>query len=245
MDLSNEKIYGWDAANKVYKEITQGLETITTKDWRTELYLQGSIAEPLGRDSNYYYTELSSEWPKLYDIQKGAFYDEVLKHPSDIDFYLDFIDSEAAISELSITNIGRRTKVINDDSINCMFEPEIPDLVLLNIDDDNIAEDRTECVNKGQNYMQIDGNLFSMLASGGNSNSAYELVRELLYQYTSYNESISISSIPIFYLEPNTRITVRDSQSGIYGDYMINSISIPFDVSSTMTLSCTRALERI
>jgi hypothetical protein len=84
-----------------------------------------------------------------------------------------------------------------------------------------------------------------MITGGGTANSAYNLVRELLYQYTSYNESISINSIPIFYLEPNTRITVRDAQSGIYGDYMINSISIPFDVASTMTLSCTRALERI
>jgi hypothetical protein len=84
-----------------------------------------------------------------------------------------------------------------------------------------------------------------MITGGGNFNSAYDAVRELLYQYTSYNESISINSIPIYYLEPNTRITVRDPQSGIYGDYMINTISIPFDVSSTMTLSCTRALERI
>lgn len=245
MDMSTKKIYEWDTINKVYNEITVGLKTIKTTDWRTELYLQGSVAEPLGRDSNYYYTELKNEWPKLYDTENGVFFDEVLKYPSDIDFYLDFIDSTAAISELSIVNIGRRTKVINDDSINCVFEPEIPDLVLLNMEDENIDDLREECENKGQNYIQLSGNLYSMITGGGTANSAYNLVRELLYQYTSYNESISINSIPIFYLEPNTRITVRDTQSGIYGDYMINSISIPFDVASTMTLLCTRALERI
>lgn len=245
MDMSTKKIYEWDTINKVYNEITVGLKTIKTTDWRTELYLQGSVAEPLGRDSNYYYTELKNEWPKLYDTENGVFFDEVLKYPSDIDFYLDFIDSTAAISELSIVNIGRRTKVINDDSINCVFEPEIPDLVLLNMEDENIDDLREECENKGQDYIQLSGNLYSMITGGGTANSAYNLVRELLYQYTSYNESISINSIPIFYLEPNTRITVRDAQSGIYGDYMINSISIPFDVASTMTLSCTRALERV
>ena len=245
MDMSTKKIYEWDTTNKVYNEITVGLKTIKTTDWRTELYLQGSVAEPLGRDSNYYYTELKNEWPKLYDTENGVFFDEVLKYPSDIDFYLDFIDSTAAISELSCVNIGRRTKVINDDSINCVFEPEIPDLVLLNMEDENIDDLREECENKGQDYIQLSGNLYSMITGGGTANSAYNLVRELLYQYTSYNESISINSIPIFYLEPNTRITVRDAQSGIYGDYMINSISIPFDVASTMTLSCTRALERI
>jgi hypothetical protein len=83
-----------------------------------------------------------------------------------------------------------------------------------------------------------------MIASGGESNSAYEAVRELLYQYTSYNESIILSAIPIYYLEPNTRITVRDNESGIYGDYMINTISLPLDITSTMSISCTRALER-
>jgi hypothetical protein len=70
-------------------------------------------------------------------------------------------------------------------------------------------------------------------------------VRELLYQYTSYNESISIQSIPIYYLEPNTRITVQDKESNIFGDYMISNISIPLDINSTMSISATKALERI
>ena len=104
---------------------------------------------------------------------------------------------------------------------------------------------RKECEDKGQDYIQMDPNLYNMTAGGGNFNSAYNMARELLYQYTSYNESITINALPIYYLEPNIRISVRDSQSGIHGDYMINSISIPLDITSTMTLSCTRALERI
>ena len=47
-----------------------------------------------------------------------------------------------------------------------------------------------------------------------------------------------------YHLEPNTRIGVRDIESDIYGDYMISSISIPLDISSTMSISATRALER-
>ncbi|MGN0992863.1 MAG: hypothetical protein ACI4PE_02985 [Bacilli bacterium] len=83
-----------------------------------------------------------------------------------------------------------------------------------------------------------------MLAGGGSKNSAYNKVRELLYQYTSYNESITLQSVPIYHLEPNTRIGVRDIESNIYGDYMISTISIPLDISGTMTISATRALER-
>ena len=84
-----------------------------------------------------------------------------------------------------------------------------------------------------------------MLAIGGTQNSAYVKIRELLYQYTSYNESINLQTIPIYYLDANQRITVQNYKSDIYGDYMINTISIPFDISSYMTISATRALERL
>ena len=245
MALDTGIIYEWSPKEKDYLSITVDLQKIKTNDWRSELYLSGSQSEPLGRDSNYYYTELVTEWPKLFDVKNNKFFEETLKYPSDIDYYLDFIDSSAAISEMSISNIGRRTKIVNDDSINCIFEPEIPDLVLLNTGDEKIAELRQECEDKGQDYIQMDPNLYNMTTGGGNFNSAYNMARELLYQYTSYNESITINALPIYYLEPNIRISVRDSQSGIHGDYMINSISIPLDITSTMTLSCTRALERI
>ncbi|AXF52490.1 MAG: putative flagellin-like protein [Caudoviricetes sp.] len=246
MANDTRKIYKWDSKEKKYTELKDvNLQSVKTTDWRTELYLSGSVTEPLATNSNYYYTELKAEWPKIYDIKAGKFKEEALKHQTEIDFFLDFIDSSSMINELSVQNIGRRSKVISDNSINCVFEPEVPDLVLLDVSDPDIAELRNECLNQGQNFIQVDSKIFDMVAIGGKSNSAYNMVRELLYQYTSYNENISIDALPIFYLEPNSRITVRDVRSGIYGDYMIDSISIPFDVGGTMSLSCTRALERI
>ena len=244
MDASTKEIFNWNAKNKTYNLITIDLQEITTSDWRTELYLSGVSSEPYTTHSNYYYTELLNEWPKLYDVEQGKFYEEVLKTPSDIDYFLDFIDSASALSELSISNIGRRQKVIVDDKINCIFEPEIPNLILLNTGDEDIEELRKECELKGEDFVQMDAAMFKMVAGGGNFNSAYNLVRELLYQSTSYNECISVTSIPVYYIEPNTRITVNDAKSGIFGDYMINSISLPLDINGTMTLSCTRALER-
>ena len=244
MDASTKEIFNWNAKNKTYSLITVDLQEITTSDWRTELYLSGVSSEPYATHSNYYYTELLNEWPKLYDVEQGKFYEEVLKTPSDIDYFLDFIDSASALSELSISNIGRRQKVIVDDKINCIFEPEIPNLILLNTGDEDIEELRKECELKGEDFVQMDAAMFKTVAGGGNFNSAYNLVRELLYQSTSYNECISVTSIPVYYIEPNTRITVNDAKSGIFGDYMINSISLPLDINGTMTLSCTRALER-
>ena len=84
-----------------------------------------------------------------------------------------------------------------------------------------------------------------MLLNGGMLKSAYNEIKKELYQYTNYNEQISLTTLPIYYLEPNVRITVRDSQSSIYGDYIIKSISLPLDINGTMSITATRALERI
>jgi len=180
-------------------------------------------------------------------MRKGKFLDEATSDPSSINYFLDFIDSEAAIGEFSISNIGKRSKVITDNDINCIFEPNIPDLVLINNGDEAaiVAENRSECEAKGQDYIQIEESLYEKIANGGSKNSAYAAVRDLLYQYTSYNETISLQAIPIFYLDTNIRITINDKVSGIYGDYIVNSISLPLSVSGTMTLSATRAIERI
>lgn len=240
-------IYQWDAAKQEYVEIKNGkLGEITSKDWRTELYLQGADTEPYGIQSNYYYTELQGEWPKLYNVwgDNPGFYQEVLDTPSDCDFFLDFIDSTAAIGEFSVNNIGRRTKAVVDDSINCLFEPEIPDLVILEENSEDIKERREECEDRGQNYTQVDSSIYQCLTGGGNLNSAYVMIRSLLYEYTSYNESITIQSIPLYHLDVNTRVEVTDPNSNIFGDYIIHTISIPLDIGSTMSISATRALER-
>ena len=255
MTENDKKIYVW--ADGKYVLVDIGFTKVQATDWRSVLYLQGVQSEPLGTDSNYYYTELINEWPKLYNLKSkkstinenivytGDFYREVVKTPSDVDYFLDFIDSGAEISKFSISNIGRRSQIITDSKVNCVFEPYIPDFILIETGKEDTEIRRKECEMKGQNYVQMDSSIFNLLTTGGSKNSAYNYVRELLYQYTSYNESISIQSVPIYYLEPNTRITVQDKESNIFGDYMISNISIPLDINSTMSISATRALERI
>lgn len=230
-----------------YYHLVEGeYQEIKTTDWRTELFLSGVMGSRLGIENNYYYTELANEWTKLYDVEKGQFYEDVIKHPSELDYYLDFIDSSAAISEFNISNIGRRTKVVSDDSINCVFEPNIPDIVLIeNTRDLNMNFLVQECKDKGQTYVQVDEDIYNGLAMGGSLNSAYNKIKDLLYQHTNYNETISVQMIPMYFLEPNTRISLYDAESGIHGDYMINTISYPLAMNGTMTISGSRALERI
>lgn len=241
----NERIYKWSPENRNFELTSYTIKQITTTDWRTELYLSGVQREPFGLESNYYYTELKNEWPKIYDVENSCFFEETLRRPYDIDYFLDFIDSPDAISEFGVQNIGRRTVALVDESINCIFSPDILDIVLIEKDQNTTKDLRQWCEDRKQEYSQIDSQIYAMLAMGGSSKSAYDEIKKELYQYTNYNEQISLTTLPIYYLEPNTRITVRDNASGIYGDYIIKSISLPLDVNGTMTLSCTKALERI
>ena len=62
---------------------------------------------------------------------------------------------------------------------------------------------------------------------------------------TNYNETIQISTLPIYHLEPNIRIGVNDKDSNIYGDYMINTISLPLNVTGTTSISAVRAATKM
>ena len=237
---------------------TVAVEKVQSADWRTELYLQGVEAERLGLDSNYYYTELKAEWPKLYDMKKssytnengdiiytGGFFDEVLKHPNDIDYWLDFVDTDSKINLFNVNNIGRRSIVTSSNEVNCIFECHIPDLVIINNAAENKNSLKEECVESGQGYVVVDPAVYGMLAMGGSQRSAFEEIKNLLFQNTSYNESIQLTTIPLYHLEPNTRISVTDPDSDIYGDYVISTISLPFDINGTSSISAIRHIEKM
>lgn len=342
-DEQNKVIYTWgkdESGNSNYIATGAILERVTTKDWRTQLYFQGVSAEPFGTQSNYYYTELVNQWPKIYNIQPdiyetkeqvaysnvyaipesqfnegipGNYYycttnqtlylclgsgpfdeenyqaqdmskiaipksvedntfiniyygewknysdfkQETLKSPVNIDYFLDFIDSNTKVSQFSVNNIGRRSLVQNDNNVNCVFQPAIPDVILIRQSDSMIIDPTTgkpatemsqirdECLKRGQDYYQVPDTIYIALATGGTFNSGYDLIRQMFHQYTSYNESVSISCLPIYHLQPNTRIAIYDSDSNISGDYMISTINITLDTNSTMSINATRALDKI
>ena len=231
---------------------------VQSKDWRTTLYLQGLQADLSGTDSSCYYLELANEWRKIYDITgeqrrdgQIGFQDAVIECPTDMDYFLDFIDTTDGLNQYSVQNIGRRTKVIVDDSINCMFEPEVNDVVFIttkgykNAEGKDYQEQLDECINKQQNYCAVPPEVYDALVVGGYYNGADIMIKDLLYQYTNFNESISLTCMPIYYLEPNSRITVISKEAGISDDFIIQNMSLPLDNSGTMSISANRAKTRI
>lgn len=260
LDQSTGRIYEWKE-NAVgayqYIQTESSMIEVRTKDWRTQLYFQGVAAEPYGTASNYYYTELKQQWPKLFTLkQVGNYYEDemqeyVTKNPQQLDYFLDFIDTSSKISQFRVDNIGRRTKTLSEDgNVNCIFEPQVPDIILLPIssasdNNSDMGKMRQEADRRGQMWWQVDDDIYNSLTIGGILNSGYQIIRQLLHQYVSYNENITLNCLPIYYLEPNTRIHIQNPQSLIYGDYMIKTMSFSFDNESSMTINGTKAFEKI
>jgi hypothetical protein len=67
----------------------------------------------------------------------------------------------------------------------------------------------------------------------------------LLYNHAYCIESVSITSVPIYSLEPNKRIYIEDKSSGICGEYLLSKITIPLAYNGTMNLTATKVVDRI
>ena len=183
---------------------------------------------------------------RYYYINQSHFKEEVWKYPNQIDYYLDFIDTTENVGKYSVNNIGRRSKVINDGkNSNCIFEAYIPDLVLIKKGTEETESLRHECERKNQRFHQLQDYIYDNLIIGGSQYSCYQSIRQTLHNYLSYNESISLQTLPLYFLEPNNCIKVQDQSSHIDGNYIINSISFNLGDSSQMSVSASKVLQKI
>lgn len=224
-------------------------------DWRTQIYLFGLFDETPSGFDNYYYTELVNEWSKIYEFKKTSDNDdfntmiisikeEAKETPTTLSYFIDLISSTSELNQFSVQNIGRRTKVINEDDINCIFEPDIKDIYYIRSDDPDIEKIIKKCGEAP--YFIISGDIFdTYFSTGGTFNSAYNQARNLLLQSTKYNTSITMTTLPIYYLDVNSKIFVSEEQAHINDQYMISNISYSLDGNATMTISATQLIDSL
>ena len=72
-----------------------------------------------------------------------------------MDYFLDFIDTDSELGKFSVGAIGRRTKVVVDDAVTTLYQPPVPDYVIVDVNDPNASSITAELRKKGQAYIQV------------------------------------------------------------------------------------------
>lgn len=206
---------------------------------------------------DFYETEVNDQTGIVtYGSYIGPWNKNITKEPSSLLFWFDFFEAESAgLGQFSVPAIGTRPKNSNNDSIRALIYKDIPDVIF--IDEETYKKydeagwlDTDEELRSGYSY--IIGNKFiedcikqGTLRMSTRSITAQETIDDLLYNYGYCNETITITSVPIYYLEPNTIISAEDDARRINGYYIINKITLPLDYKGTMSITAIKVPERV
>ena len=177
----------------------------------------------------------------------------VFENPSALNFWIDFLDSEAELAQFSVKAISDRTKVINDDKIKAIVYKDIPGIIFYGDPGERTFAEDKEFVDLHKEIASKSGYVFCQLSKGFaqyfhisyRGTSAKNKIDDLIYQYGYCIENVTLTTIPIYYLEPNTRIYVSDPRININGEYFVNRLSIPLTYNGTMSITAIKAPERL
>lgn len=212
---------------------------------------------------NHYYTSLDAEGKniievktfnkeKIYysragynhyrDFKAGNFWSkDIYTQPQFLTFWFDFLEPDTSdLAKYSVPVIGSRTKVINEDkNIRAIHYKEIPQVIFKHPTDDDFER------KSGYTYIFISSAAEGLFSISSKGKSAKERIDELLNQYTYCTEDINMSAVPAYHLQPNDHIYVRDDNSGINGEYIINKLTIPLGYNKMMSISATKVIPNI
>ena len=187
---------------------------------------------------NFYYPIKNDkdEFIVDYDLSRQYWCKAIWESPETLNFWFDFMDTDGTLSQFSVKNVGRRTKAINDTAVKSIYFRETPQVIF----DTSMSGNYLT----GYSYIQVP-NIDTMFKISSQGKSAKDRLDELIYQHSYCIESATITSIPIYYLEPNTRIHLSDFETNLEGDYIVSKITLPLAYNGTMSITATKAAESI
>ncbi len=191
---------------------------------------------PSGRENGY--------WRYLYDPEgdSNKYYDnhwnQSIDTPEDLIFWFDFLDPTGSeLEKYSVNVIGDRIDAVNDDSVKAICYREVPN-ILFNKPEDGIYQ-------PGYIYVNLPEALMNMFSLTRRGKSAINALDEKIYSYSYCAETISLNTLPIYNLEPNTRISIHDDATGVNGDYIVQRLSIPLSHNGTMSISGYKVIDAL
>lgn len=162
---------------------------------------------------------------------------DVFTAPDALNFWFDFLDQDGVLNQFNVKVVGSRAKAINDTAVKSIYLRRTPPIVF---------QEASEQIENVGTYKTIQvNNLESMFSIKAQGKSAKERLDELLYQHSYCIESATITTTPIYYLQPNVRIHLTDETTRLNGDYIVSKITLPLAYNGTMSLTATKAVENL
>lgn len=244
----------WDWRELIYQMASDYQKNRENSSFLTDL--EKLNPQYIGGYTKYeqYYTDILSFWRQLYNPTPseeekinyfdskgydgkgtGAYWNkDVYLNPSNLYFWFDFLDTEGELGKYSANKIGSRSKVINEPAIKSIYYKETPEVQFIILPTE--AKELTK--NTAYTKIQIQDNMTGLFYRSTQGNAAVSKANELISEYTATAEGVNLTCIPIYYLEPNTRIYVN----GI-GDCTLDRISYNLSYNGTMSISGNKILK--
>lgn len=157
-------------------------------------------------------------------------------------FWIDFIGEGTQLEKYKTSVIGRRPQVVEDSDIKAILYKDTPEVLFVDPTNNKDTENKI-----GVSYVRLNltPGLMNYFLISSQGKSAKEVLDNMVYDYTYYQETVQLTLLSIYYLEPNTRVTIYDEATGIYGSYLIKSFNYNLAYDGTMSLTASKIAEEI
>lgn len=241
-------------------------------EWREELFRQALLNNENGAQKGDYDDELLAKVNKKY-LWRSQLFDPLNKEwheewkaqidvegedtwqgwnpaiyidPSLITYWLDFIDVDQLVSNYSVNQIGRRTKTLTKTNLSLLYKLEVPDIIFFeNTGEADLIQKIEQYQLEGQAYCALKPAQMKLFSSSATGSTAFDYIRDMLYQYLIYNLTVTINCTPRYYLEPNNLIYIDDKKSNIKGEFVISQYTLPLTYNGNMSITTNEALTRV
>lgn len=245
---------------------------VPCNEWREELFRQALLNNENGAQKGDYDDELLAKVNKKY-LWRSQLFDPLNKEwheewkaqidvegedtwqgwnpaiyidPSLITYWLDFIDVDQLVSNYSVNQIGRRTKTLTKTNLSLLYKLEVPDVIFFeNTGEADLIQKIEQYQLEGQAYCALKPAQMKLFSSSATGSTAFDYIRDMLYQYLIYNLTVTINCTPRYYLEPNNLIYIDDKKSNIKGEFVISQYTLPLTYNGNMSITTNEALTRV
>lgn len=237
-------------------------EIVNKELWNSNKQGYYTYLQSLSFEYNKYYIKEDTIFEDTYDDQGNkldlkkiylsdqfnpeTYWTTYLNNPEKLIFWIDFIDTTYGgdLAQYGVPYIGDRPKTVNDDKIKAIYYRDTPPVVFKEKTQD--IQEIIEVAQEGSySYINVTDNIENLFSISAQTKSAFNELNSLLYNYSYCAEQVTLTALPIYYLEPNTRILINDSDSKVQGEYLITKMTIPLTYNGTMQIVATKAVDRI